>query len=330
MSDGETGKTGLADKLSEQDRKHLASYERKMALFRDRLRFVARRSLTGLFAWGNGGVGKTFQTQEVLREEGVSCPVSNSHMTGKGLFIRLKENPSSVHIIEDCETLFRHKDAVGVLRSALWGSRADGDSGVMERRVCWTTSGWGDGTPPRHDSFIFSGGIVLLANSALPQTPECAAMAGRIRVMHLDLTEDEVIAKMRETASRGFEYGGLVATPDEAEAVCEHVVDLSLSMGRRLDLRALHHGLVEFAEWKAGGTESDWRDLVRSGVAELTTWCRHPVRARKTLPRHEMVRIVSEIVARTPAARERLTLWEELTGLGRASFYRQLRSIEAN
>ena len=103
--------------LSEQDRAHLEGYEKKMQLVRDRTVQVARRWATGLFLWGEGGIGKSYELEETLKAEDANWLPSNSRVTGRGLFDLLFKLPDTIHVIEDAEQMLRDRAAVGVLRS---------------------------------------------------------------------------------------------------------------------------------------------------------------------------------------------------------------------
>jgi hypothetical protein len=313
--------------LSARDQEHLLNFERKMQVPRDRFRQVARGRSTGCFMWGNGGIGKSFLAEEVLREEGVSRPLSNSRLTGRALFDVLRDHPSAVHVIEDVEKLFRDDDALGVLRSATWGQRRDGDTGPMERLVTWGVKGWGRRASSAQEWFVFTGGLIVLANSRLPETPGCRAFSSRIHVLHLDLTEDEVAAKIRELAGRGYEYQGLTATPDECVEVAEYVIDQSQALGRRLNLRQLHLGVVDYLCHRSGETGCDWRHLVRTSLCQETVWSRQAVTVRKAIPKEELRRIVAEIASQTSVGSERIALWVARTGAHRATFYRYLSAM---
>src|ERR1700733_3757483 len=113
------------------DEELLAALEHKLQLVRDRTRGVAEGYASGLYLWGDGGTSKSYTVEETLINLGKPYKLSNSRLTGKGLFQLLRDFPDVVHVLDDVETLFADKTSFGVLRSALWGQV--GKNGRQER-----------------------------------------------------------------------------------------------------------------------------------------------------------------------------------------------------
>ena len=84
--------------------------------------------------------------------------LSNTRLTGKGLFELLSNFPDAVHFLEDVEPLFKDKNAMCVLRSALWGQA--NEHGQRESLVTWGIAG-------KRREFIFTGGIIMVSNCPL-------------------------------------------------------------------------------------------------------------------------------------------------------------------
>lgn len=103
--------------LSAADARSLAELEKKMQLVRDRVTGVALGYTTGFVLDGPGGVSKSFTVLQTLQQLQANFRVSNSRMTGRGLFDTLAMYPDCVHVIEDVESMMNDKMAVGVLRS---------------------------------------------------------------------------------------------------------------------------------------------------------------------------------------------------------------------
>jgi hypothetical protein len=309
-------------KLTEQDLGHLRSYEEKLQVVRDRTVQVARGMAPGLYVHGAGGVGKSFVVEQTLRAEGASFKLSNSRMTGRGLFDVLERNPDAIHLLEDLEKLFLDRAAMGVIRSACGGQRADGDRGPQERVVTWAT--WTDraGCQSRQPRFLFTGGIVFTANSPPPALPEWDAIRTRIHVLQLSPIDAEVRAKMRELARRGYEHDGRTMTPEECVTVCEFVIEQSLAKSQPLNLRMLYSGWHDYLLSRDGDAGVHWKDLIRSSIVERPTWFREPVQVADFA---EEVRIAAEIAAETDDREERVRRWTQRTHKSRRTFYRRLR-----
>ena len=119
----------LPQELSQRDRGHIASLETKLQLVRDYTAQVAGGYTTGLYLFGEGGIGKSFTVVRELERQKADYKLFNSRMTGRGLYNALERFPDSVHVLEDMEQVTRDRGAQGVLRSACWGQRKDGGRG---------------------------------------------------------------------------------------------------------------------------------------------------------------------------------------------------------
>src|SRR5260370_40352198 len=95
--------------LSDEDRVHLQTLEPKHQLIRDRVRGVVQAIHPGFYLWGDGGTSKSYTVLDTLQQLKADYVVHNSRMTGRGLVDTLQRLPSSVHVIEDCESIFDDK-----------------------------------------------------------------------------------------------------------------------------------------------------------------------------------------------------------------------------
>ena len=93
----------------------------------------------------------------------------------------------------------------------------------------------------RHDGpqrFVFRGGLILISNRPLADLPELRALATRIEVHRLDVTEAELTALMRDLARKGYrQQDKLVIGPEECLQVTEHLLKECRAAGCPLDLR---------------------------------------------------------------------------------------------
>src|SRR5262249_46946852 len=200
---------------SDEDRRYLEQYEGKLQLVRDYVRGVALGYSAGCYLHGAGGISKSFTVLAELEKLGVGYKVFNSRMSGRGLFDTLQQFPDAVHVLEDMERIVNDKDAQGVLRSATWSQKTK--EGKQRRGVTW-------GTARGVDSFVFSGGIIMLSNRPLDDLPELRAIQTRISYLELVVSENEVAALMRKVAGGGFHHGSQAMTPEECLEVCEFLI----------------------------------------------------------------------------------------------------------
>jgi hypothetical protein len=300
------------------DENALASLEKKLQVVRDLVTAVIKGFKTGLFLYGSGGVGKSFTVLGHLEHHQAGHQLYNSRMTAKGLFLALKHAPDAVHVLEDMERLTKDADAQGVLRSALWAQPGH------DRAVTWTTATDG---PQR---FVFRGGLILISNRPLADMPELRALATRIEVHRLDVSDAELTALMLDLAGRGYRrQDKVVVGSEECLQVTEHLLRECRAAGCPLDLRLQQKSFQTYLQWESDWSNSHWRDLVAASVREATHHFRHeantlPREARRTHRRN----VLREILRLSDDAKEQERLYTEQTGASRADFFRRKREVE--
>lgn len=304
--------------LSAGDETALASLEKKLHILRDLVTAVAKGFKTGLFLYGNGGVGKSFTVLRHLKSLQAGYQLYNSRMTAKGLFLALKQAPDVIHVLEDMERITKDADAQGVLRSALWAQPGH------ERAITWTTAT--DGA----QRFVFRGGLILISNRPLADLPELRALATRIEVHRLDVSDAELEALMRKLASQGYRLQDkLVIDPQNCLAVTEHLLRECRAAGCPLDLRLQQKSFQTFLQWESDFSDCHWRDLVAASVREATHHFRHET---NTMPREtrraQRRNILRAILSQAADAKEQERLYTEQTGASRADFFRRKREVE--
>lgn len=308
-------------RLSAHDQRQLENLEAKLQLVRDRTTSVAMGYTTGMFIFGDGGVGKSYTVLQELRRLKANFKVFNSRMTGRGLYNALEQYPDAIHVLEDMEQVTRDRGAQGVLRSALWGQRRDGDKGPMERPVTWTTF-------RMEHSFIFTGGIIMISNRPLDDIPELNAVKTRIAVVHLQASDPELRALMRCVAARGFEHEGKRVTPPECLEICEFIIEQSLSLHRALDMRLLVNSFEDYLQWQESDAGCHWRDLVAARLRERPTWFQEAVAVGGRAVRKEQELEIAREIKDLPRE-ERMRVWSERTGgKSEPTLYRRLEELQ--
>ena len=240
-------------------------------------------------------------------------------MTAKGLFLALQHAPDAVHVLEDMERLTKDADAQGVLRIALWAQPGH------DRAVTWTTATDGQ------QRFVFRGGLILISNRPLADLPELRALATRIEVHRLDVTEAELTAQMLDLAARGYrQQDKLIIRAEECLQVTEHLLKECRSAGCPLDLRLQQKSFQTYLQWEADWSDSHWRDLVAASVREATYQFRHasnttPREARRTQKRN----ILRKIMKQESNPVEWETLYIDEADASRADYFRRKREVES-
>jgi hypothetical protein len=303
----------LDDGRPTNDEQLLSALEEKHQLIRDRVCGVAMGYDNGFYLWGEGGTSKSYTVEETLKKLRKPYKLSNSRITGKGLFQLLKDFPDTIHVLEDVETLFREQNAVGVLRSALWG-QVDA-TGRQERTVVWQTG-------LERDEFDFTGGIIITANCGLDDIPRLRALKTRIPYLRYQPTTGEIAALMRKIARGGYSHGEYRLEPAKCQEVAEFIISRCQRVQRNLDLRLLVNGFKDRLQYENGEAETHWEDLLESRMKERVI---QPTgrRAEQKATELEVVRRIAHL-----PPQERLEAWEKETGKSQAALYRRLGELK--
>jgi hypothetical protein len=301
------------------DQEALSSLEKKLHLVRDHVTAVARGYKTGYYLYGAGGMGKTFTVSQHLKSLGVTYQLLNSRMTSKGLFRTLLGAPDAIHVLEDMEPITKDPDAQGVLRSALWAQPG------QDRVVTWTTAKEGK------QEVVFRGGLILIGNRPLADLPELRAMATRIEVHRLEISESELAALMRELAGKGYRLHANVGIgPEECLQVTEYLLKECRAAGCPLDLRLQQKAFQSYLQFAADCSVSHWEDLVAASVREATCHFRHePNTASPEARKAQRRNVVRGLIGTHADAKEQEKEYMKMTGASRADFFRRKREVES-
>lgn len=303
--------------LSQTDHMYLEALETKLQIVRDRTRSVARRYRNGMYLWGEGGIGKSYSVISELDRLKIDYILTNSRLTGRGLFDLLGEFPTHVHLLEDCESLFRDPNACGVLRSALWG-QTNTEHG-QDRRVSWRTFN-------QKLSLYFEGGLIMIGNKSFESIPELRAVQSRIPTLQLTCDNRELAALMRKVSEDGFRV--LLGKrdlksmdPPQCAEVCEYLIAEIHSLSRSLDMRLLMNSFRDYIQHRDGETQTHWQALVKSELKQLVSV---PESRAERLAREAQVAL--EIAAMPGlSGAEREALFSEKTGTSGRGYRRRLQ-----
>lgn len=159
---------------------------------------------------GSGGLGKTYTTTKVLKEQGLQraddmdigdivygrakgYAVISGYTTAKALFRKLWEHREGwVVVLDDCDAALKSADAVNILKGA-------GDSG--ERRIItWNAENFSaDDDLPK--TFEFKSSIIIITNMDRMKVPQPI----RSRAMNADvsMTREEVVQRIETLIESG-------------------------------------------------------------------------------------------------------------------------------
>jgi hypothetical protein len=292
------------------------SLEQKLQLIRDRVQSVSDRYANGLYLWGEGGTSKSFTVQKMLGELRTPYKLTNTRLTAKGLFELLRDFPDLVHLLEDAESLLLDRHAASVLRSALWGQ--DGPDAYQERSVVWQIAG-------NREEVLFTGGIIVIANTPLEDLPEIRALKTRITVLHYAPTTAEIVVMMKDIAARGHQHGKHELSPSECLEVAEEVIRRFQQLGRSPDIRLMINTFKDRLQWANGCSTTHWHDLLDSRLRERVAPSsgRHLSRAARKEQEQDIARRIMSL-----PPQERLQAWKNETGKSQPALYRRLNEVQ--
>jgi hypothetical protein len=278
---------------------------------------VAHGYTNACFVYGPGGLGKTHLITGTLDALlGGSWYHHTAFSTPKGLMLSLAERPESIHLFEDCETLYKSDVASSILRAACGAPKQ------KERWVVYETA---------HETLRvnFRGGIIIVSNEALTKAKgPLAAVASRFRPVKWDMSIEERIARILHMAEAGWERGEWKLTPAECKTVAKYLVN-EMCQGESdvaVDLRTFsEHALPAFAQHKSGKSSVDWTEVLRS---KLQGQVSGPERRGERGSRLETIALALSL-DKTLNTSQRGVKWKEQTGLGLAIYYRHLQRAKS-
>ena len=295
----------------------LENLHRQQSLIKDRIRAVVYREANGVYLHGRPGSSKTYLVRTTLDSLDQRYAYSNGHLTPVGLFDLIEENPQSVIVLDDVSAIFEQPKALQILLAAL-GTPHDGS---RIRTVRYKTAVDDKEVP-------FEGSIVAISNLQLAGHANAVleALQDRIHVMAFEPTDEEVEAAIYEIAGTSPRE---VAVHEAAE-VADFLLEQSREMGLRPSVRLfMDKALPDYRLWRAGNTESDWHDLVRSSVRQMVI---PQQRGLRDLTRKDQIaserNIVREICATYSSRKDRLKAWKAKTRKGQSAFYRRVKELE--
>jgi hypothetical protein len=295
----------------------LKELDLRLAVIRDRVKGVALRHHTGLYLFGRAGTGKTHAVKQILNRIESPCEYHLGHLTPMGLFDLLDKYCDRTIVLDDVAEILTNNIALQILLAAL-GNQPDQNG---PRPVKYRRQGL-DATVK------FTGGIILISNLELRPAPLLAALKSRVHYLRHDPSDEQIAALMRHIAAQGRPQHGL--SPAECLEVVEFVIVEGVRLGCRPDIRLLvDKALPDFAQHRAGATETHWKDLVlatlEGQVQEVKYMPMSPAGRKDTKEKEQQ--LLQNILAEHGTAADRLAAWYDQTGKSERAYYRRLGEV---
>lgn len=159
-----------------------------------------------LIAYGSGGVGKTYNMQQVMIEKnGLVAFDQDQHVAGSpdydlvkitgkstptAMYKALYEHNGKVIVFDDCDSVLENDDAVNILKGAL---DTNGDGTISYGTSARMKLADGTDAPKR---FKFTGKAVFISNLTAKQMPQ--PLRSRAMTVDLTMTASETIETMKK------------------------------------------------------------------------------------------------------------------------------------
>jgi len=293
----------------------LDKIEERRRIVETSVRSVTQGFCPALFLWGAPGLGKSHMLTSMLDGLiGKSWKHHTAYSTPKGLMLSLAENPSAIHVFEDCEKMLKTDLSASLLRAAC------GAPGDRERWVTYETA-------TETLRVKVTGGIIIVTNANLSrQSGPMQGVASRFRPIKWELTQDEVVAVILSISKRPFVKQGVLLTPAECKKVALALLDLieESKLAISLDVRLFtEHALPCYAFCKMT-SDKNWEDVLQ---AKLVGTCetKQEGQADRT---NRLESLAAQIAAGEGTSKEKVQKWKSLSGLGQAIYYRHLKKTK--
>ena len=159
----------------------------RFAFFEELTELVMKGDLTSLFCTGEGGIGKSYIIEIVLKRLGLvedrDFLKIKGHCTPASLFQQLKEWSNRIVIFDDCDSVLKDQISGNILKAIL-------DSTEV-RKVKWLSTRSFD----KDKEFEFTGSVLFLSNMDISKVE--SAILSRAVIIDLMMTPSEKIDRMR-------------------------------------------------------------------------------------------------------------------------------------
>jgi hypothetical protein len=229
------------------------------------VQMIARKQQASVVITGEGGLGKSFTVNKVLKAEGLEdlsildgfadgsvlpqkrFVTMKGYSTARGLFRFLYENANSVVVFDDCDSILKDKDALNLLKGAL-------DS--YDRRIITWNAESNDKELPR--AFEFTGQVVFISNLGLETIDQ--AIKSRSMCVDLSMTVDQKLERMSFIVASGeFLPNYSMTVKREALELISELKDVA----KEISLRTL----ISVSKIRASNPEN-WKPLATYMLAQ--------------------------------------------------------------
>ena len=307
-------------------------------------RMAARGEQNGVLVKARAGIGKSFQIEEVLKNEvereDSHCwdySIKAGYVSPMALYETLYEQQAegNVLVLDDVEGVASSDTAASILKAAL-----EGQGSTDKRFVEWdSNSNRLDEEVP--EQFEFRGSIIIVCNDVPSGNSHWQAVESRCMTYEMTFTFEERMDLIREVAKSPYES----LTYEERMSVANWLTEHTTSEMEHVDLRSLfkcfdlkQSSVLDGEEWKRHAAEQLGIDketivakellreaeTVSEAARRFAKETHHPTeRFFEVLGADTEVTLVEELLGEYGQPKEAIDCYEELTNKSRKTFYRR-------
>ena len=235
------------------------SFEQQLEDMRQAVRLLYRGVTNAVFIGGRGGIGKTFNVEQVLDElglqDGEGYFKNAGSISAAGLYRMLFKKRDELIMFDDSDNVFGDQEARNILKGAT-------DTKPV-RKLAWSKQS-SDIIPAEDFSdededagmfpsfFEFTGKIIFISNLDTDKLDPDGALRTRGILLDIDPTDEEVYDLMEKIVDTFEISEGLSLSHDERVEVVQVLKD---NPSKSPNFRTLSRGLNMRAGWEGGGWE---------------------------------------------------------------------------
>lgn len=256
------------------------------------VKMIARGNADALIIQSRTGFGKSHLVLSTLKSEQKDFCYFNNFTSPLELFHTLfSHKDNEILVFDDVYNLLNNPTSISLLKSALF-------SVTGTRVINWLSTSPLLRCPK---SFIFNSRIIILVNDMGVKNDDLQAVLNRTLYCKIELSWKELIKMLYAIAQQ--DYKGI--SKEERMIIADFIRDNTSEATLNLSLRTLYtcYKLYEY-------DKTIWKEIVGSLFEE-----------------DERVKILINIQKKYSSVNEQIKEWIEITGLGRASYFREKARI---
>jgi len=258
--------------------------------FENVLNLFFKTKIKGLIILGRAGIGKTYLTLNYLNNHKIEYDLISGYITPLMFYRKLFENKDGILVCDDVLNIFENKQIISLLLSAL---------DYTKSVVSWVSSAKILEKYGLPESFEFNGKLIIIRNEINVKDEVMRALVDRCIFFTFNLTREDVLREIQKEVYDGYS--------NVFEWLKNNVIDINY--------RVWNLAKAIYDNFKGDGWERVCQNVLLNDVYKEL---------------NEIDRIIIEIFDRykSYSNNEKAKIFNEITGMGRATFYRHMKKLK--